>query len=700
MPKQDAWKKIVTGALAVTLVTGSGAAVLSKPVATYAAAYGSYTPFTDVAWDYWAEKHIAKLYLQGVINGYQTTLDGPVTFKPENSVSQQEAVLMALRFTKLDTKADHNALIVFDKSFKVGEFYKEYIEVAFSEGLLDRSEEYALAAAEPDVDWGSKPASREWTTKLIVRAMGQAAIANQLGSTETRFDDDNSIDSLYRGYVNAAVQLGLVKGVTETTFAPELDVTRASLATLFSRAESTFPVTFNGQINGVVTDMTASSLTVYNSEEDKEQTYAIDSATLFYRFDSESPATMDDVLQYGDVTVFAKDGKALYVEVQGTEQHTSSITGTFISYNEEDGVIYILVDGKPVPLAYHEDLAIKDTDGNVLSIDDLKATVSLTIVQDDFREEPEALEIIMAAKPAVTSISGLFYANASKTVTLQMADGSYVTKPLATDAKVEINGLPDAVLSDLIAESDQVELSLNNEDQIVKIKVLNRDLKVLAGVEIEHYNEELNYISLVDVDGNVYSPFYFTDKTKFSYFGNAMEKEAAMNLGAQNVNVVVKYSGKNIVSFDYVLEYTGVVSEINMDAKMITLQTRDGGSAKISYATSAYEDMLMPKATIQNLKIGDTVTANLNMKELSAINIRVHHTIQYQVVTINLADSKINVKNAEGNVSAVSIQDVDILNEDGTAGKASSLKVGGSIEMTYNGNSVSSVKLLSSASNG
>src|SRR5690606_32555738 len=140
MPIQRTWKTIVSSALAITLVTGSGAAILSEPVGIYAASLGGSTPFVDIKSGHWAEKHIAKLALQGIINGYENKAEGTFSFKPEQGIKQQEAVLMALRFAGLVDQADIQAMNAFPDSFTVGQFYKPYIELAFKEGLLDRQQ--------------------------------------------------------------------------------------------------------------------------------------------------------------------------------------------------------------------------------------------------------------------------------------------------------------------------------------------------------------------------------------------------------------------------------------------------------------------------------------------------------------------------------------------------------------------------------
>src|SRR5690606_12698901 len=152
-----------------TLITGSAVPILtSNPTAVSAASTG-ITPFTDVPAGFWAEKHIYRLSLQQIVKGYENQKEGTFTFRYNNSISQQEAVIMAIRFAGLEHKLDNSSMIFFDEAFIVKTDYKPYIELAFQEGLLERELEYQLASEDAEEEWGNKPASREWVTKLIIK---------------------------------------------------------------------------------------------------------------------------------------------------------------------------------------------------------------------------------------------------------------------------------------------------------------------------------------------------------------------------------------------------------------------------------------------------------------------------------------------------------------------------------------------------
>lgn len=687
MPIHWTWKKIMNGTLAVALVAGGGtAAALTSPVSVSAQEAVKATWFTDVQAGYWAEKHIAKLALQGIITGYYNAATETYTFKPGNNVSQQEAVVMALRFAGLDKQIDTTAIIEFNQSFVVYEFYKPYIDLAFNMGLLDRDEEYAQASADvqadPAVEWGTKPASREWVTKLIVSAIEKRAVAEMLQHEPSQFRDADSVDERYKGYVNAAVQLGLVKGMTPETFEPKSPVNRASLAALFSRAQAQYPVEYEGQSKGVVSKLTADSLTLYSGGT--ETAYRLTENTLYYHYNTESPISKDQLIAYGDALVIAENGEAKYVEVTGETQHTESVTGTFDRYDAASGLIWLWIDNKPVDIAYNADLAIEDENGNALAITGLKRDGAVTVVRDKFREKPVAIKIVAASAPVVTTMKGTLYNADLKMATIATVDGP-VSKFMAPGAEVVIPGLTNPTVDDLIREGDQVELTLNADGQVTKIEVLNRDVKVLAGAVIDHYNEEKGFITVIDSEGAPMS-LSFTEKTTFDYLGTKLDLKAAMAMRTNNLNVVIHYTHNQVVSLKFVLSYSGTLTDIDTRNKTLTLLADEGYSIKLSYANAIISDQSkLGTATHLDLKTGDKLTLQMRMDKIEVMTISVHRTIQYEVVSIDSVNKKVRLKNATTNAFDLFAGDVEVLKADGSKGFISSLAIGSKLNVSYVG---------------
>ena len=253
MPLNTKWTRILSSFVIFSLLASLSVWDHTASASTTA------TVFSDVPAGHWAEKHIAKLALQGIVKGNNGL------FKPNDNITQQEAVTLAIRFIGKENEVNSTEA-VFPASFKVGNYFKPYIVLAFKEGLLDLNTEFELAETNTATTWGEQKASREWITKLIIKAIGQQKLSDELASSTIAFKDGANVGTGYMGYVNAAVQLQLVKGVTADKFDPKGFATRAALATIFSRAESQYPVTYTGQMNAVLSSVNNSAIKVYGAD--------------------------------------------------------------------------------------------------------------------------------------------------------------------------------------------------------------------------------------------------------------------------------------------------------------------------------------------------------------------------------------------------------------------------------------------------
>lgn len=74
-------------------------------------------------------------------------------FRPGDPVTQQEAVLMALRFMKLENKASANSVATaLPTGFDVSNYYKPYVVLAFQQNVLDKATE--MTADNLKTSWG------------------------------------------------------------------------------------------------------------------------------------------------------------------------------------------------------------------------------------------------------------------------------------------------------------------------------------------------------------------------------------------------------------------------------------------------------------------------------------------------------------------------------------------------------------------
>ncbi|MFD0713628.1 S-layer homology domain-containing protein [Paenibacillus sp. GCM10027626] len=399
MPIQNKWNRTLSS-VTIAAVLLSGTAVWGQHAAG-AETTVSATSFSDVSAEHWAAKHIAKLSAQKIVLGNNGQ------FKPNDNISQQEAVIMALRFIGKDKLGESNQEYVFPESFKVSNYAKPYVGEAIKLKLIDSDVEFKSAEAAGDAEWGSRKASREWVTKLIVRAIGQQQKAEEMAKSVTNFGDAQAIGDAYRGYINAAVSLDLIKGVTPTKFDPKGLITRASIATIFSRAESIYPVAYAGQSTGIITAIKDSSISVYQDKEVRE--YSINPDTFIYKINAEKQVSLSQLDAHTDIMLISdSEGKVLYVEQLGDQPKVEKMNGTIARVIADSNVIWIAKDNDPNPITlnYGGSLVIKDSAGAAVPISSLEVNSKVEIVRDTYRDKPEIVSINVQSAPVNKSAKG------------------------------------------------------------------------------------------------------------------------------------------------------------------------------------------------------------------------------------------------------------------------------------------------------
>jgi hypothetical protein len=291
--KSISTKKITSGLLALSVILSSPV-YAADPVTTSTGAgttststtSATITQFADVSPQHWAIKHITKLASLGIIQGYDKA-----EFKPENSVTQQEAIVMAIRMMGLENevakiKSDPVLPVVVDS------FFKPYIAYAFDKGLITIKEETEGTATNKTA-WGARPASREWVAKVVVRTIGKETLAQSQASTASTFKDAKDFSSWAVGYVNAAVALKIVNGIDDNNYQPTGTVTRAQMATFLSRADKELTQRSERVVIGYVMSMKDNKITIQN-DKGQSSDYTMNVGTVIYnaKDDSRIPSTM------------------------------------------------------------------------------------------------------------------------------------------------------------------------------------------------------------------------------------------------------------------------------------------------------------------------------------------------------------------------------------------------------------------------
>ncbi|TVY02348.1 S-layer homology domain-containing protein [Cohnella terricola] len=529
--------KGVTGLLATSLVLSG----VSYTQSTASAA----SPFSDVKAGGWAEKHITKLALQGILKGGAGKAAG--TFSPANKVTRQEAVIIALRFMGVADEVKLGDPLVFPSDLIIKDDYKPYIKLAVQKNILFLDEEIAIAQKEGGKEWGNSPATREWIAKLIVRAIGKDQDAKAAAGKASSFTDDAQIGTDFKGYVNYAVTSDLITGVNGK-FDPKGAVTREMASTLFSRAESHVSVAYSGQVTGSLVAVNGNKLTVLQSDGATKE-YTLSPTASVYAYQSEQTSDISKLKLFGEVVLISNsDGTIGYVEQTSETPKVKNYEGTLILVSDAQNTLTVSVDGKPKTVSYDSQLlTIKDINGQSLKIADLPLNV------------PVKLGVDVATESKLLSLT------VNKAVTNKTGSG--------TVAAWNVSGLSLQV-KDAAGNTETYPTASN---MTIKYKDSNLTFDQLTVGDVISYEVKMGSVTSITVTNKVQPPITgvlnLVDKV-----GKTIQYRVNNELGAKDLadNVVVKIEGMSDVTLDDLFKGDTISMTLNDSGKVsvITISNR------------------------------------------------------------------------------------------------------------------------------
>ena len=176
------------------------------------------SPFEDCT-NHWARPEVEIMQLQGVINGKSTTI-----FAPEDNITRAEFLALVIRAVGIAPAPYANAYadVASDK------WYADTVQGGYNAGIIN-------AGMTPNGFEPEKAITREEMTSMI--AAGYKAMKGQDADKAdiSQFTDNDTISAWAKDDVKKAYGLGIIKGMTETTFAPKANATRAQAAVMMFR---------------------------------------------------------------------------------------------------------------------------------------------------------------------------------------------------------------------------------------------------------------------------------------------------------------------------------------------------------------------------------------------------------------------------------------------------------------------------------
>lgn len=176
---------------------------------------------SDIA-SHWAKADIQLLANKLVIDGMTDT-----TFAPDSNITRAQFAALVVRALGLSTSATDTKF----NDVKSSDWYAGAVAAAAKAGLVNGYEDGSFGA--------DKQISREELSALVVRALKYAGVkadvtADQQASLVTKYTDANKI-VWAKAEIAAAINAGIITGMTDTTIASDKQATRAESATMLKR---------------------------------------------------------------------------------------------------------------------------------------------------------------------------------------------------------------------------------------------------------------------------------------------------------------------------------------------------------------------------------------------------------------------------------------------------------------------------------
>lgn len=429
--------------------------VLFWLVAAGSPAVAAGTGFPDVSSNHWAAKHISKMSALKVIKGYE---DG--TFRPDQTVSQVEAVVMATR--SISKVMSYTT----DITFNVPAWARQDVAKALELGLL-RSDETFYAQNE---------ANRAWIVRLLVRMIDKEADTLDVQGMPV-FSDSYLIPNWATGYVRVAQENNLVGGYADNSFRPDRAVTRAELAVFLSRAQEYLqasPLILKGRLLEV--DM--SRLTVSDAKGER-RTFLMSFDVPIY--DNSGLISVNELGHYDHVMLITDGENIKYLEKLSGETVTSVVTGSVRRVYSEQGALVLETPGGEYRTLYlppEIDINAGDANREVLGTlqpgDQVEVTLSVLGYISG---------LVINSRSAEAFNEGIVYDlyMEGNLITLQFDNGKLSSYRLAEQVDVLAGGQRFASLGD-IRKGDRVRLETGNQ-AVVRIEVLEASARLdISGV--------------------------------------------------------------------------------------------------------------------------------------------------------------------------------------------------------------------------
>lgn len=598
--------------------------------------FAAASSFTDVTDSHWAKQQLTRMNLRGIIKGYE---DG--TARPNQSVTQLEAIIMAVRIMGLD---DQTATVTAGDYLPVTvpswQGARETAVVAYKAGLIDSSD-----------FTHDQTASREWIAKLLVKILQQDSMVNSVTGEYISFTDASKIGSKYLNYVKAAYKLGLIGGYTDGTFKPQNKVTRAEMAAFLSRCEDQMNIVSTNVTLGTINKIDGINLELKSLSGQTVNVYVLPNSSMLYNKDGKKISLSD--LQINDAVYAIHTGSPLnYLEVRDASSFdniTNSTTKPMV-INVEGTITRILTDRKAVVVAEENNkltTVLVDNNTKITRNNDGASTTlefSSLRINDEVKiasENQIATEIIVSNESDEYTQGGTIYDVDvySRVIIMEESDGLKTYK-MSADMEVSIAGMLSATASNL-KTGDKASYEIRNNMMIAIAVGSSSELYDGKGTIME-INTASRFITYRTSNGDLKADYY-NNNTTVSFNG---ERGRVTDLQPNDVATIV-VNNNIIASIDVdnrtlTEGHKGTVVAVDTSARTLIIRDNDGVLQEYKVENNAI--ISLEEETLTNLSaIKKDMIIEYTLNNGNINSIKTNNRIKGTVTRINTNNYTIEI---------------------------------------------------------
>ncbi|MBP1994798.1 S-layer homology domain-containing protein [Paenibacillus eucommiae] len=693
MKKHKLNKLILSSMIATSLVAspvyaelnnGSGSSVSGKVKLS----------FPDVKESYWGTRHITKLAIEGIIDGYE---DG--TYRAENSVTQQEAIVMAIRM--MDLEGEVKALketTVFPEFLGVDDFFRNYVAVALNKGLITLPEE-KLNTDGSKTKWGARKATREWVAKIAIRAIGQQSIAESLASTPTSFTDNSKIDYSELGYINAAVSLKIVDGFEDGTFRPKGAVTRAQIATFLSRSQKDLAKPSSKIARGYMSSLTGDSIALMDKNGEVTN-YKLSNDATFYGNKNDTKISPEAIKETYEISVVQVDGTVYMVELISDQLQMDVYEGELLATYVDKMSLALLRNNQYENYNLSQNVSITDAAGKELSLSSLVKGSQIELRKSKIAKNPEITQIVVKQVPVSKSSEGTIQTISREENALQILEASTSKSETFKFSNQAIFLFADNSSADFnsIHVGDTIAYEVVN-NQIAKVIIKKQaDIGITVEGTLTGIDADKTYITISKSNGEALASYFLADNVQVQIDGLTtagvfdLEKGDVLKLDLLN-NKITKITATNRSINN---QYFARIVSYEPTSKFLMLEDYKG--KPLAYKLSESTLLYYYSTTMPFANFGSVFTpgkrVDLQISNDKVISIRFATQMEGTISQLNLLTNDITIKGEGGQLVSfklVQVPGVEIPNR--TSSKLADLIIGDPVTITFSPDQVNISKI-------